>query len=141
MLDEVLKHVPMTKEEVSSFWKLGASLQRVPEEASSDLQVLELRAAYEQLKAKMLAELAEQRKTAAGVEEEAEDLDLTPESALAAVGAALTMLATVARQVVPQLFSDQNALKTLRDANAALKWLQGKMDSLSLPSEDPEEKE
>ena len=50
----------MTSNEIHDFWKLGASLQKVSEEADNP-QVLNARMIYDQLKDKMLFEIAAQR--------------------------------------------------------------------------------
>lgn len=113
----------MMQEEICDFWKLGASLQKVPKD-SDDPLVLNARMSYECLKDKMLDEIASQSESA----EEAK-AKLNAKTAISQMDAVMVMLATIASKI-PQLSEDPNLKEMLADAMLVSKWLHEKFDSL-----------
>ena len=114
----------MTQDEIRDFWKLGASLQKVPED-SDNPQVLNARMSYDYLKDKMLAEISSQRETA----EEAR-INLDAKTAISYMDAVLMMLATIASKMIPQLAEDPAVTQLLSNAKLASEWLHENLDSL-----------
>ena len=117
----------MTQEEIRDFWKLGASLQKVPEE-SDNPQVLNARMSYEYLKDKMLAEITSQSES---TEEAKAKLDA--KTAISQMDAVMVMLATIASKMIPQLGEDPNLKEMLSNAKLASEWLHERFDSLKNP--------
>ena len=117
----------MTQDEIRDFWKLGVSLQKVPEDADNP-QVLNARAQYEYLKDKMLAEMASQKES---VEEEKAKRDA--KTAVDYMDAVLIMLATIASKMIPQLAEDPAITQLLSNAKLASEWLHENLDSLKNP--------
>ena len=119
----------MTQEEIRDFWKLGASLRKVPEDAD-DPQVLNARMVYGQLKEKMLSEIAAQRD--GKQEDEAEQLQLTTETAIAQLDAVLVAFTSLV-SMIPQLIGDPKTAEVIDNGKAASKWLHENLDSLKNP--------
>ena len=119
----------MTQEEMNDFWKLGAVLRKVPEDAS-DPQVLNARMIYGQLKDKMLSEIVAQR--GAGQEDEAEQPQLTSETAVAHLDAVLVAFTSLV-SMIPQLIGDPKTAEVIVNGKAASKWLHENLDSLKNP--------
>ena len=117
----------MTQDEIRDFWKLGVSLQKVPED-SDNPQVLNARMQYEYLRDKMLAEIASQKETA---EEEKAKMDV--KTAVSYLDATLMLLATIASKMIPQLASDPNVTQMIDNAKLASEWLHENLDSLKNP--------
>lgn len=117
----------MTQDEIRDFWKLGASLQKVPEDADNP-QVLNARAQYEYLKDKMLAEMSSQSES---VEEAKAKLDA--KTAISQMDAVMMMLATIASKMIPQLAEDPAVTQLLSNAKLASEWLHENLDSLKNP--------
>jgi len=128
----------MTQDEICDFWKLGVSLQKVPED-SDNPQVLNARMQYEYLRDKMLAEIASQKETAEEekakmdvktAEEEKAKMDV--KTAVNYLDATLMLLATIASKI-PQLASDPNVTQMIDNAKLASEWLHENLDSLKNP--------
>ena len=119
----------MTQEEIRDFWKLGASLRKVPEDAD-DPQVLNARMVYGQLKEKMLSEIAAQRD--GKQEDEAKQLQLTTETAIAQLDAVLVAFTSLV-SMIPQLIGDPKTAEVIDNGKAASKWLHENLDSLKNP--------
>ena len=119
----------MTQEEIRDFWKLGASLQKVPED-DNDPHVLNARMIYGQLKDKMLSEIVAQR--GAGQEDEAEQPQLTSETAVAQLDAVLVAFISLV-SMIPQLIGDPKTAEVIVNGKAASKWLHENLDSLKNP--------
>ena len=119
----------MTQEEIRDFWKLGASLRKVPEDAD-DPQVLNARMIYGQLKEKMLSEMVAQRN---GCQEDgAEQPQLTTETAVAQLDAVLVAFISLV-SMIPQLIGDPKTTEVIDNGKAASKWLHENIDSLKNP--------
>ena len=119
----------MTLEEIRDFWKLGASLQKVPEDAS-DPQVLNARMVYGQLKDKMLSEIVAQR--GGHQEDEVEPPQLTTEAAIAHLDAVLVAFTSLV-SMIPQLIGDPKTTEVIDNGKAASKWLHENLDRLNNP--------
>lgn len=111
----------MTQDEIRDFWKLGASLQKVPEDAGNP-QVYNARAQYECLKDKMLAEMSSQS-----------EAKLDAKTAISQLDAVMIMLATIASKMIPQLAEDPAVTQLLSNAKLASEWLHENLDSLKNP--------
>lgn len=116
----------MTQDEIRDFWKLGASLSKIPIEVE-DPRVLDARMHYEQLKDKMLSEIAAQRDS--NQEDEAEQLQLTTETAIAKLDAVLVAFTSLV-SMIPQLVGDAKTIEVIDNGKAASKWLHENLDSL-----------
>lgn len=116
----------MTQDEMRDFWKLGASLSKIPIEVE-DPQVLDARMHYEQLKDKMLSEIAAQRDS--NQEDEAEQLQLMAETAIAKLDAVLVAFTSLV-SMIPQLVGDSKTIEVIDNGKAASKWLHENLDSL-----------
>lgn len=119
----------MTLEEMNDFWKLGAALRKVPEDAS-DPQVLNARMIYGQLKDKMLSEIVAQRGSCQ--EGEVEQPQLTTETAIAHLDAVLVAFTSLV-SMIPQLIGDPKTTEVIDNGKAASKWLHENLDSLNNP--------
>ena len=113
----------MTQDEIRDFWKLGASLQKVPED-STDPSVMMARAAYEDLKAKMLEQISKQD------EEDLKSLEIKDAkmatTCLDAVLAAFISLVSM----IPQLAGDPKTAEVIDNGKSASEWLHENLDSL-----------
>ena len=119
----------MTQEEIRDFWKLGASLSEIPAEVEEP-QILDARMHYEQLKDKMLSEIAAQRD--GSQEDEAEQSQLTTETAIAQLDAVLVAFTSLV-SMIPQLIGDPKTAEVIDNGKAASKWLHENLDSLKKP--------
>ena len=119
----------MTQEEIRDFWKLGASLSKIPAEVE-DPQILAARMHYEQLKDKMLSEIAAQRD--GSQEDGAEQPQLTTETAVAQLDAVLVAFISLV-SMIPQLIGDPKTAEVIDNGKAASKWLHENLDSLKNP--------
>ena len=119
----------MTQEEIRDFWKLGAALSKIPAEVE-DPQVLNARMIYSQLKDKMLSEIAAQRD--GSQEDEAEQSQLTTETAIAQLDAVLVAFTSLV-SMIPQLIGDPKTAEVIDNGKAASKWLHENLDSLKNP--------
>ena len=119
----------MTSEEIHDFWKLGASLQNMPEEGDNP-QVLNARLIYDQLKDKMLLEIAAQGDDSQ--EDEVEQPQLTMETAIAQLDAVLVAFTSLV-SMIPQLIGDAKTVEVINNARAGSKWLHERFDSLKNP--------
>ena len=119
----------MTQEEICDFWKLGASLQKVPEDVDSP-QVSNARMIYGQLKNKMLFEIAAQGD--GSQEDEAEQPQLTVETAIAHLDDVLVAFTSLV-SMIPQLIGDAKTVEVIDNGKAASKWLHERFDSLKNP--------
>jgi hypothetical protein len=113
----------MTQDEIRDFWKLGASLSKIPEDVD-DPQVVQARMAYERLKAKMVEEVFGQKEEST---EEKAKLDVkTAFEYLEEIVVAFKSLT----DMIPQLAREPNTLKLLSNAKLASEWLHENIDSL-----------
>lgn len=116
----------MTQDEIRDFWKLGASLRKVLKD-SADPSVMMARAAYEELKAKMIEQISKQG------EEDQESLEIKDAKMattyLDAVLAAFISLVSM----IPQLAGDPKTAEVIDNGKAASKWLHENVDSLNNP--------
>ena len=119
----------MTQEEIRDFWKLGASLSKIPAEVE-DPQILDARMHYEQLKDKMLSEIAAQRD--GSQEDEAEQSQLTTETAIAQLDAVLVAFTSLV-SMIPQLIEDPKTVEATDNGKDASKLLHENLDSLKNP--------
>ena len=115
----------MTQDEIRDFWKLGASLSKIPEEVD-DPQVIQARMAYEHLKTKMVEEVFGQKEEEEDAEEKANLDAKTAFEYLEEVVVAFNSLATM----IPQLAREPNTLKMLSNAKRASEWFHENLDSL-----------
>jgi len=113
----------MTQDEIRDFWKLGASLSKIPEDVD-DPQVVQARMAYERLKAKMVEEVFGQKEEST---EEKAELDVkTAFEYLEEIVVAFKSLT----DMIPQLAREPNTLKLLSNAKLASEWFHENIDSL-----------
>ena len=92
----------MTKDEIAAFWKLGAYVSSAPEDARETPEFMQAAMVHEQLKEKMLAEIASQKSRSgeAGNAQPQESID--PKVALVAVSHALNELCGLERAQLNQ---------------------------------------
>lgn len=120
----------MTQDEIRDFWKLGASLQKVPE-GSLDPSVMMAQGVYEELKRKMLDCISHQHEESA--KEESNALEIKGSSMAvdcldAVLGAFISLVS-----VIPQLAGDPKTAEVIDNGKAASKWLHENLDSLKNP--------
>ena len=119
----------MTREENQEFWKLGARLQHLDED-DPVRQIVE--ASYEPLRCKMMAEidsLTENDGTAAA-DEAAPEIDMKTAAEL--FRNLLYTFASVV-QMIPQLQVDPAIANLVKSCRDAVKWMDGRKDSLKNP--------
>lgn len=116
----------MTQEEIRDFWKLGASLSKIPEDVD-DPQVVQARMAYEHLKTKMIAEVFDRKEDS---DEEKAELDV--KTAFGYLDEVVVAFKTLTN-MIPQLAREPDTLKLLSNANLASEWLHENLDSLKNP--------
>ncbi len=116
----------MTQEEIRDFWKLGAFLQKVPED-SIDPSAMMARAAYENLKAKILEQISKQD------EEDSESIEIKDaKMATTCLDAVLEAFVSLVA-MIPQLAGDPKTTEVIDNGKAASKWLHERFDSLKNP--------
>ena len=117
----------MTQDEIRDFWKLGASLQKVPE-GSLDPSVMMAQDVYEELKRKMLDYISHHREET--TKEENNVLEIKGSSMAvncldAVLGAFISLVS-----MIPQLSGDPKTAEVIDNGKAASKWLHENLDSL-----------
>lgn len=118
----------MTQEEIHDFWKLGASLQKVPED-SADPSVIMAKNDYEELKRKMIEHVSCQNNFA----EDAASLEINDSKmALECLDAILKAFVSLV-SMIPQLAGDSKTAEVIDNGKAASKWLHENLDSLKNP--------
>ena len=120
----------MTQDELRDFWKLGASLQKVPED-SLDPSVMMAQGVYEELKRKMLDYISHQRKETTEEENialEIKDSSMAVNCLDAVLGAFISLVS-----MIPQLAGDPKTAEVIENGKAASQWLHENLDSLKNP--------
>ena len=118
----------MTQDEIRDFWKLGASLQKVPGD-SADPSVIMAKNVYEELKRRMIEHMSCQSKSA----DDAASLEIKDtKMALECLDAVLEAFVSLV-SMIPQLARDSKTAEVIDNGKAASKWLHANLDSLKNP--------
>lgn len=120
----------MTQDEIRDFWKLGASLQKVPE-GSLDPSVMMAQSVHEKLGRKMLDYISHQREETAKEESNAleiKDSSMAVDCLDAVLGAFISLVS-----MIPQLAGDPKTAEVIDNGKSASKWLHENLDSLKNP--------
>lgn len=97
----------MTEDEIAAFWKLGATLASMPEEAKDSQEFMQAQALYEQLKAKMVAELEARRDS---ISEQPHN-SMSIQEAFARIGSALNEFYAVSQTCISQATPEEDLKK------------------------------